>query len=211
MKSRKTNFLGLATIKISFSRLSRKVSILKYMLLYKSNINVAIANILLGRKCLSDLQKPRYEKLASRNTQKWAWPFFGQNEHIKNYPPKFFFKYRPWWAKINCQTSLTLWVVPLFYQILYYMSSHIFWSFNFENELFWKLSYEYEVLGICNGNMTMHSETAAVLTMVEAATTQLHQTHNQVRPTSRSSRQKTRGCIILTCRNEAGDSFLFWV
>ena len=65
------------------------------MLLHKSNINVAIANILLGRKYLSDLQKPRYEKLASRTTQKWAWPIFGQNEHIKNYPPKFFFKYRP--------------------------------------------------------------------------------------------------------------------
>ena len=46
-------------VKIGFSRFSRKVSILEYMLLHKSNINVAIAVILLGRKSLYDLQELR--------------------------------------------------------------------------------------------------------------------------------------------------------
>ena len=46
--------------KISFLWFSRKISILAYMLIHKSNINVAIANILLYWKSLYDLQKPRY-------------------------------------------------------------------------------------------------------------------------------------------------------
>ena len=42
--------------KNSFLRFSRKVTILDYMLLHNSYINVAIAVILLGRKSLYDLQ-----------------------------------------------------------------------------------------------------------------------------------------------------------
>ena len=58
-KLRKTNFMS---IKIGFSRFSQKVSILKYMLLHKSNINVAIALAvtLMGRKSLYTLQELKY-------------------------------------------------------------------------------------------------------------------------------------------------------
>ncbi len=45
--------------KISFSRFYRKLSILGYMLLHKSNINVTIAVILLYRKSLYNLQESR--------------------------------------------------------------------------------------------------------------------------------------------------------
>ena len=50
--------------KNSFSQLHQKIEVLGHKLLLKSNINVAIANILLGQKYLSDLQKPRYGFLA---------------------------------------------------------------------------------------------------------------------------------------------------
>jgi hypothetical protein len=41
-------FLALLCEKIAFTRFSQKISILGYMLLHISNINIAIAVILLG-------------------------------------------------------------------------------------------------------------------------------------------------------------------
>ncbi len=43
------------------------------MLLHKSYINVAIANILVYLKSFYDLQRPRYGNSATRGKQKWAW------------------------------------------------------------------------------------------------------------------------------------------
>ena len=64
------NFL-LAEAKICFSTISLKISTFGHMLLHKSYINVAIANILLYRKSLYDLQKRRYDlqhlRLRARN------------------------------------------------------------------------------------------------------------------------------------------------
>ena len=60
-KIAKNQYLHCEWQKITFSRFSRKVSILEYKLLHKFNINVAIANILLYRKGLYDLQELRYE------------------------------------------------------------------------------------------------------------------------------------------------------
>ena len=50
------------SIKIGFSRFSQKVSILKYMLLHNSNLNVAIALAVtfMGRKSLYTLQELKY-------------------------------------------------------------------------------------------------------------------------------------------------------
>ena len=56
------NFL-LAEAKIGFSPISLKISTFGHMLLHKSYINVAVANILLYWKSLYDLQRPRYEFL----------------------------------------------------------------------------------------------------------------------------------------------------
>ena len=60
-KIAKNRFLRREWWKISFSRFYRKISILGYMLLHKSNINVAIANILLYRKSLYDLPRRKYK------------------------------------------------------------------------------------------------------------------------------------------------------
>ena len=46
-------------IKFFFSQFSRKVSTLDYMLLHNSNINVAIAVILVYMKCLYNVQELR--------------------------------------------------------------------------------------------------------------------------------------------------------
>ena len=79
-KTQKTGFSLREWRKISFLRFSRKVSTLGYMLLHNTNINVAIAHILLYRKSLYDLQKPIYKKSSGRvnhkngRGQKRAWP-----------------------------------------------------------------------------------------------------------------------------------------
>ena len=55
--------------KISFLRISQEISILEHMLLHKSYINMAIANILVYSKSLHDLPRPRYKKCAIREWQ----------------------------------------------------------------------------------------------------------------------------------------------
>ena len=52
--------------KISFSRISQEISILEHMLLHKSYINMAIANILVYSISLYDLRRPKYEKCNKR-------------------------------------------------------------------------------------------------------------------------------------------------
>ena len=60
-KITKNSFLASRHAKISFWRFSQKVSILEYMLLHNSYINVAIAVIFLGRKSLYDLHSSKQE------------------------------------------------------------------------------------------------------------------------------------------------------
>ena len=57
VKIAKNRFFLREWWKISFLRFYRKISILGYMLLHNSYINVAIANILLYRKSLYDLPR----------------------------------------------------------------------------------------------------------------------------------------------------------
>ena len=52
-------FLASRGAKISFSRFSQELSILEYMLLHNSNINMAIANILLGQESLYGPPNPK--------------------------------------------------------------------------------------------------------------------------------------------------------
>ena len=47
-----------------------KIGVLGHMLLHKSYINVAIANILVYRKSLYDLPEPKYKNLGRRETLK---------------------------------------------------------------------------------------------------------------------------------------------
>ena len=63
------HFLASRDQKISFSRISQEISILEHMLLRKSYINMAIANILVYSKSLYDLPRPRHEKCAIREWQ----------------------------------------------------------------------------------------------------------------------------------------------
>ena len=67
------HFLASHGQKNSYSRISQEISIfgdyLEHMLLHKSYINMAIANILVYSKSLYDLPRPRYEKCAIREWQ----------------------------------------------------------------------------------------------------------------------------------------------
>ena len=58
---KKPNFWPIARSKIGFSRFSPNLSILEYMLLHNTNINVAIAHILMCRNKLYDHQGQSYE------------------------------------------------------------------------------------------------------------------------------------------------------
>ena len=60
--------------KLGFWRISLFLSTLEHMLLHKSYINVAIANILLCRKSLYDLSSPKYKIRLGANCVKRAWP-----------------------------------------------------------------------------------------------------------------------------------------
>ena len=73
----KNQFLHRDSGKISFLRFHRKLRVLGYMLLHNSYINVVIANILLYRMSLYDLQKPKYKNHRGAQKEKWAWPIFG--------------------------------------------------------------------------------------------------------------------------------------
>ena len=77
------------------------------MLLHKSNINVAIANILPYSKSRYDLPRPKYKNLGSRETEKWA-------RLILRGPPielglkLFFGESRPPVGRLDTQISLPL-------------------------------------------------------------------------------------------------------
>ena len=58
---KKPNFWPLARSKIGFSRFPPNLSILEYMLLHNTNINVAIAHILAGRTKLNDRRGRSYK------------------------------------------------------------------------------------------------------------------------------------------------------
>ena len=88
----------IADEKISFSRFSRKLTVLDHMLLHNSYINVTIAHILVYRKCLYDLPEPK--SYFHEYTQKRAWPpwllpkvlrlkkfFGGSRHHYESIPP----------------------------------------------------------------------------------------------------------------------------
>ena len=69
---RKTNFGA----KNGFWQFPQKLSILEYMLLHKSNINMAIVNILHYQSSLYDHQGPRNMNIDTLKTHEWAWPIF---------------------------------------------------------------------------------------------------------------------------------------
>ena len=69
-------FWSVTRGEISFWRFSQKVSLLEYMLLHSSYINVAIANILHYHKSLFDHQGPRNMNFITLKTHKWAWPIW---------------------------------------------------------------------------------------------------------------------------------------
>ena len=58
---KKSCYWSIASPKNGFSQFLPNLSILEYMLLHNSNINVAIAHILVGRNSLYDLQGQSYK------------------------------------------------------------------------------------------------------------------------------------------------------
>ena len=62
--------------KISFWQFPQKLSILEYMLLHDSYMNMAIVNILHYQSSLYDHQGPRNMNIDTLKTHEWAWPIF---------------------------------------------------------------------------------------------------------------------------------------
>ena len=62
--------------KNGFWQFPQKLSILEYMLLHNSYINMAIVNILHYQSSLYDHQGPRNLNFDTLKTHEWAWPIF---------------------------------------------------------------------------------------------------------------------------------------
>ena len=97
----KNRFFHCERWKISFSRFSRKVSILGYKLLHKFNINVDIANILVYQKSLYDLPGPSCKniKKESGRGQKRAW--FLEMSHCRSSLPEWNWLFRVQWSELR--------------------------------------------------------------------------------------------------------------
>ena len=62
--------------KNGFWQFPQKLSLLEYMLLHKSYINMAIVNILHYQSSLYDHQGPRNMNIDTLKTHEWALPIF---------------------------------------------------------------------------------------------------------------------------------------
>ena len=83
--SKNSQKMFAAVAKKRFLAITPKLSILGHMLLHKSYINMAIANILLCRKSRYDLPGLKYKNPWARETLKRAWPRNGCGRPNQNW------------------------------------------------------------------------------------------------------------------------------